>query len=541
MREKVKMLWGKVKEFFSKMKKKTRIALAVLFGIIVVGAIAIALVLNNRPYAVLFTGLGSDEISSIITYLNNSGITDYKVEGSNTVLVPEAQEAQLKADLLMQGYPKSGFAYETYRSGVSGMSTDADRQIAYLQDLQDRMAGVIRCMDGVRDAVVTIAEGEDHRYVLDSGNILEAKASVIVTLNSGATLSEQQATAIRNLVAHAVQGLEIGNIEISDSQGNVYSVGDSAAVSGDASQLKLQLEEKVNNKVRTQVMTALAPFFGEENIRVAVNSTVDVDHTWGESTHYTEPAWAADGSTNGEGIIGSKIYDQEFIRGADGTVGGVVGNQSNADINTYVENSAQVNGDETYIRNQGETNYNVDTDKKQVERIAGIVTDLSVSVSINRAVSGDVNVDMLMRHIARAAGIGADAQEDKISILVMPFYQAEKEPGLVTPAGLNLPAWALYAGIGGVALLLFILLLLLLLRKRRKKRKQAEVERIINSMPRPMGDAVEPEPEGGADIMNIRTEKSMLLRQDIRKFAESNPEIAAQMLKNWLRGGEENE
>ena len=489
----------------------------------------------------LFTGLGSDEISSIITYLNNSGITDYKVEGSNTVLVPEAQEAQLKADLLMQGYPKSGFAYETYRSGVSGMSTDADRQIAYLQDLQDRMAGVIRCMDGVRDAVVTIAEGEDHRYVLDSGNILEAKASVIVTLNSGATLSEQQATAIRNLVAHAVQGLEIGNIAISDSQGNVYSVGDSAAVSGDASQLKLQLEAKVNNKVRTQVMTALAPFFGEENIRVAVNSTVDVDHTWGESTHYTEPAWAADGSTNGEGIIGSKIYDQEFIRGADGTVGGVVGNQSNADINTYVENSAQVNGDETYIRNQGETNYNVDTDKKQVERIAGIVTDLSVSVSINRAVSGDVNVDMLMRHIARAAGIGADAQEDKISILVMPFYQAEKEPGLVTPAGLNLPAWALYAGIGGVALLLFILLLLLLLRKRRKKRKQAEVERIINSMPRPMGDAVEPEPEGGADIMNIRTEKSMLLRQDIRKFAESNPEIAAQMLKNWLRGGEENE
>lgn len=219
----------------------------------------------------------------------------------------------------------------------------------------------------------------------------------------------------------------------------------------------------------------------------------------------------------------------------------MVGNQSNADINTYVENSAQVNGDETYIRNQGETNYNVDTDKKQVERIAGIVTDLSVSVSINRAVSGDVNVDMLMRHIARAAGIGADAQEDKISILVMPFYQAEKEPGLVTPAGLNLPAWALYAGIGGVALLLFILLLLLLLRKRRKKRKQAEVERIINSMPRPMGDAVEPEPEGGADIMNIRTEKSMLLRQDIRKFAESNPEIAAQMLKNWLRGGEENE
>ena len=65
------------------------------------------------------------------------------------------------------------------------------------------------------------------------------------------------------------------------------------------------------------------------------------------------------------------------------------------------------------------------------------------------------------------------------------------------------------------------------------------MERIINSMPKPMGETVEPEPESGADIMNVRTEKSILLRQDIRKFAEANPEIAAQMLRSWLRGGEE--
>ena len=76
-----------------------------------------------------------------------------------------------------------------------------------------------------------------------------------------------------------------------------------------------------------------------------------------------------------------------------------------------------------------------------------------------------------------------------------------------------------------------------------KKGKYIRQERYAGACSRSfyVGDAVEPEPEGGADIMNIRTEKSMLLRQDIRKFAESNPEIAAQMLKNWLRGGEENE
>ncbi len=30
----------------------------------------------------------------------------------------------------------------------------------------------------------------------------------------------------------------------------------------------------------------------------------------------------------------------------------------------------------------------------------------------------------------------------------------------------------------------------------------------------------------------------MELRQDVRKFTEENPEIAAQMVKNWLRESE---
>jgi flagellar M-ring protein FliF len=48
------------------------------------------------------------------------------------------------------------------------------------------------------------------------------------------------------------------------------------------------------------------------------------------------------------------------------------------------------------------------------------------------------------------------------------------------------------------------------------------------------------EPTSGADVMEMDTERSMELRKEIRKFVEENPELAAQMLKVWLRGGEEN-
>lgn len=42
--------------------------------------------------------------------------------------------------------------------------------------------------------------------MLDSGNVVDATAAVQVTMNGAAKLSSQQAEAIRNLVAHAVQG-----------------------------------------------------------------------------------------------------------------------------------------------------------------------------------------------------------------------------------------------------------------------------------------------------------------------------------------------
>jgi flagellar M-ring protein FliF len=55
-----------------------------------------------------------------------------------------------------------------------------------------------------------------------------------------------------------------------------------------------------------------------------------------------------------------------------------------------------------------------------------------------------------------------------------------------------------------------------------------------------VADAPAPEEPAGADVMEIHTERGMELRKDIRKFVEENPEIAAQMIKIWLRGGENN-
>ena len=78
------------------------------------------------------------------------------------------------------------------------------------------MSVVICKMDGVESADVLLTPGEDHTYVLDSGNSVDATAAVRVTMENGKTLSENQVKAIRNLVSHGLSGLNVENVSIID-------------------------------------------------------------------------------------------------------------------------------------------------------------------------------------------------------------------------------------------------------------------------------------------------------------------------------------
>lgn len=534
MKEKVMTVAEKIKGFFGKLGKKTVIALSVALAALIVIAIVVTVTLNNKPYSVLFTGLAGQETASIVEYLREKGVTDYRVENNDTIWVPQEQENTLRAALLMEGYPKSGFSYSTYFEKVSALSTESERNNAFLIALQERMESVIRCFEGVKDAKVQIVQGEDRRFLLDDSNMTEATASVLLTMYTGRKLTGEQTTAIRNLVARAVQGLEIANVEISDTMGNVYSVEDDSHVSADASALKLQLEEQQSNKIRTDIMQVLTPLYGAENVRVGVNCTVDVSRVVEDSVNYVEPeGWPQDGSTGGKGIIGSTIYDNKIIQSGNADTGGVAGTQANSEFSEYVENY-QPEGDESTISSSGQIDFKVGEKRAQVIRTAGVLSDVMVSVSINASQAGNVNEASLLTHVARMAGIGDEVAGEKISILVQPFYE---EPTLPIPDAINsIPTWVVVAAGGGILLFLLILLILLGIRKRRKRRRLAEEQEA--------GVYIQQQVEAqaattGADVMSIQTEKSMELRKGIRQFADDNPEIAAQMVKAWLKGGEE--
>ena len=157
---------------------------------------------------------------------------------------------------------------------------------------------------------------------------------------------------------------------------------------------------------------------------------------------------------------------------------------------------------------------------------------------------------MVAETVATAAGIGGEDPASRVAVLIAPFYETPVEP--VEPF-LNInPDLVPYIIIGAAVLMILLVLLLVILRGRKKHKEQKELEQAaIEEQLSALGSeeaaaaaaangvAVDPEtgaPLTGADIMEINTEKSMELRKTVRQFAQNNPEIAAQMVKAWLKG-----
>ena len=545
VKEKAKALFDKTKERLKKVSRKIWIVIAAVLVVLIV-AIAIVLTLNKQDYAVLVTQVSNTEASTILNFLSNRGVTDYKVEDGNTILVPAGQESALKAGILMENLNQTG---HYYLENIGSFSTNEERKTAYLLDLQTNMAATIRSFPNVVEATVNITPGENRAYILDSNNVVEASAAVNVTMVEGQMLTDGQAEAIQHFVSHSVQGLEIDSVSITDTVGNVYLTGD--ALNGEASALKLQ--QAMENRIRTQVMNVLSPFFGQDNVRVGVTCEVEVNRTTEERNETILPPYAQDGSTDGRGIVVGEDWSYYVGRPGEELPGGLVGTESNADLPEQVEAAVDPEEGDRALGGTKRIDYDNTHSVINIDNNGAVkMTDCSVAVSVNARTAGDFNVDAIRQHVARAANItgeldpvtGEEILNNKISVVSMEFYDPTRPPADAPDDGLKVDLWILIAA--GVGLLLFIILLtVILLLRRKKRRKQAEEEarqrEEAEALLRVAGLGLEGgAPESGADVMDLEMERSMELRKDIRQFASDNPEIAAQMIKAWLKGGDGN-
>ena len=182
MGEKIKNIFGKIKDWWSKLSKVIKRMIVIGLSLILVTAIGLTVWLNvsKNGYIVLFPGMSTDESTEVYKYLQSENVPT-QINAQGEIMVPESQWDTLVYELAEKGYPQSAPSYGTYFDNLSMTMTDSEKQQLIIKDLQDRLQVTLNRIDGVKGSVVTIQYPEKSNYAWKENNET-ASASVMLTL-----------------------------------------------------------------------------------------------------------------------------------------------------------------------------------------------------------------------------------------------------------------------------------------------------------------------------------------------------------------------
>lgn len=552
----------RLKEHWQNLSDKSRKMLMAIAGGTAAIAIIAVLVLKlgtNTDYSTLFTGLNQEEAQEVVALLQEEGI-DYRFNDKDgAIRVPAVRADQTRAELLSKGYPKSGFTYDMYRSNAGLMTTESDKKQYTLYDLQDRLGAQIRLFEGVQDAKVTIAEAAEQKYALQDNTNTDASASVVVTMEAGQSLNDSKASAIKNLIARSVRGLNFTNVAVFDAE-TMMEIGGSAGgedAFGSAKDLTA-LTSLIENNISVNVRRVLEKLYGPGNVAVSVKGTLNMERLIQENTQYSTPEKINEQDKTG--LLNREDTINENSAASDQGAGGVAGADANADTPRYTnQDNTQAIAD-SYSNSSATREWLYNSVKEQRQVDPGVLENATVGIVINTEDTATVTNNQLINLVADSAGIPRDRANQSITIVrapsqdVVPVIAPPEQPQ-TKDDGLPLPiVIAMIAG----GILILLLLLLLLMEKRRRRRKadeyvdspgmyaveeearapetEAPPVNVLNTEAGLQMQAENAEMERNEEILNLRMQHSLKLKQNIGEFVDQNPQIAAKLVQSWLRG-----
>jgi flagellar M-ring protein FliF len=128
----------------------------------------------------------------------------------------------------------------------------------------------------VAEARVHLATPEATVFVRDNA---APSASVVLKLAGGRVLSDAQVSSIVNLVASSVPGMKPENVTVVDQLGGLLSKPGANSGAGADGDKRLQVQQRVEDKVRQQLIQLLTPLVGAGNFTAEVQADVNLDET----------------------------------------------------------------------------------------------------------------------------------------------------------------------------------------------------------------------------------------------------------------------
>ncbi|HAT8500155.1 TPA: flagellar basal body M-ring protein FliF [Vibrio vulnificus] len=499
-----------------------------------------------RPLGVFET----EELIPVLDHLDQQKI-NYKLDG-NTILVETSEFNSIKLDMVRSGLNQSTQAGDDILLQDMGFGVSQRLEQERLKLSRERQLGkAIEEMKQVRKAKVLLALPKQSVFVRHNQ---EASASVFLTLNTGSNLKQQEVDSIVDMVASAVPGMKTSRVTVTDQHGRLLNSGSQDPVSA-ARRKEQELERNQEQALREKIDSVLIPILGFGNYTAQVDIEMDfsaVEQTrkqFDPNTPATRSEYALEDYNNGNMVAG---------------VPGALSNQPPADASIPQDVAQMKDGSvlgQGSVRKESTRNFELDTTISHERKQMGVINRQTVAVAIkDRATinpdTGDVTytprseaeINAIRQVLVGTVGF-SENRGDLLNVLSMPFAEPEQEQLADVPIWEhpNFNDWIRWFA----SALVIIVVILVLIRPAMKKLLNPagdDDDEMYGPDGLPIGadgetsligsdiDAGELFEFGSSiDLPNLHKDEDVL--KAVRALVANEPELAAQVVKNWMING----
>ncbi len=555
-----------IKQLFANLTLRQKVSIcAAALGVIGL-LVALSHWNKERDFKPVYTGLASEDAGQVLAKLKESSIEYRLADNGTSVLVPSGKVAELRLSLAASGLPKSGrIGFEIFDRNNFGASEFAE-QINYHRALEGELERTIMSLAEVERARVHITFPKDSIYTESKQ---PAKASVLLTLRTGARLSAENVTAICRLTASAVEGLSPEGVSVVDMRGNPLNrpratgLNDASA----PSEATLEYRQQIERELLGKIASTLEPMLGADRFRTGVS--VDCDFSSGEvSQEEWDPA---------KSVIVASQRTEDGVTSA--TASGVPGTASSLPRPT----SRPSGGAGANTRRTENVTYASNRLVKHTKLPQGSIRRISVAVLLDHTLRFEgakriiepptpERVKVVHDLVAGIAGIVPE-RGDQLIVESSPFESTltaeppSSAPPVAPPANgrdwmqnmLSNKQFRIVAGVG-CGLLLALLTGIGFLAGRRKARKKVAVQSVLEGGSLSQKSLAQPDIEkqlesqvsehkalksrqteeilSSLKMPDVTTKKAEVLVRQIQTEAKRDPIAAAQVVRSWLTASE---
>ena len=226
----------------------------------------------------VFEGLGDADKGAIADALQTAGIAHAIDRSTGAVTVADDDFHKARMMLAARGLPKAAPSGDAMLGTLPLGASRAVEGETLRGAREADVARTIEAIDAVKTARVHLAVPEPSPFVRDQS---APAASVMLTLQTGRTLSEAQVRAIGHLVASSVPGLAADQVAIVDQSGSLLSQRDML------DDRAITQQTQIEDRARRALTALLGPMIGAQNYTTEIHAELDASES--QSTRETYP------------------------------------------------------------------------------------------------------------------------------------------------------------------------------------------------------------------------------------------------------------